>query len=145
MASAAADTWANELGTFLGKNPRKIINFKKCLPGESGGITIPGTIASLIGAASIGFTGFILSNSVDVKVLILILLAGFVGALVDSLVGATIQAQYKCPQCNKITEKLKHCGDNETKLIKGIKWINNDVVNWICTLSGAVLVLIFIL
>ena len=71
------------------------------------------------------------------EIFIIIIIAGVGGALVDSLLGATIQAQYKCPNCNKITEKLVHCENHHTVLIKGIRWINNDFVNFICTASGA--------
>lgn len=137
LAAATADTWATEFGTLLGKHPRKITNFKKCLPGESGGITIPGSIASLMGAASIGLSGYFLSEKIGLIVLILIILAGFFGSLMDSLLGATIQAQYKCPKCQKITEKLSHCSGIATELHKGLRWINNDFVNLMCTLCGA--------
>jgi len=143
LASAAADTWATEIGTLLGKKPRKITNFKKCLPGESGGITIPGTVASILGAASIGITGYLLSDSIDLNIFSFIIIAGVFGALVDSFVGATIQAQYKCPNCKKVTEKLNHCDDYETELLKGAKWINNDLVNLVCTLSGTLIILFF--
>ncbi|MBU4443583.1 DUF92 domain-containing protein, partial [bacterium] len=59
------------------------------------------------------------------------------------VLGATIQAQYKCPNCQKTTEKLIHCGSYKTNLISGIRWIDNDVVNLACTTSGALFVLLF--
>jgi len=55
--------------------------------------------------------------------------------LVDSWLGATIQAQYRCNACNKITEKRKHC-DSETNIVSGFSWLNNDGVNAICSLCG---------
>ena len=143
LAAAAADTWATEFGTLIGKHPRKITTFQKCLPGESGGITFPGTIAAILGAASIGLSGFFMPGNIGTNALILVIAAGFVGSLMDSLVGATLQAQYKCPNCEKITEKRLHCDGISTNLHKGIQWINNDLVNLICTLSGG-LVVIFI-
>lgn len=139
LASAAADTWATEFGTLLGKYPRKITNFQSVLPGESGGITLTGTLASILGAFSIGLTGYILSSDIDGKIFALIVLAGFSGALIDSILGATIQAQYRCPHCQKITEKQIHCGEYTTQLQKGIRPINNDVINLLCTLSGALI------
>lgn len=128
---------------MLGKHPRKITTFQKCLPGESGGITIPGTIASVFGASSIGLTGFLLFDT-GLKTLVFVIIAGVFGALMDSLFGATIQAQFKCPNCDKITEKLVHCDNHITKLHKGFQWINNDIVNLGCTLSGTLVIIILI-
>ncbi|MFP4547717.1 MAG: DUF92 domain-containing protein [Fidelibacterota bacterium] len=136
LAGAAADTWATEFGTLLGKNPRKITTFKRCLPGESGGVTIPGTLAAVFGAFSIGITGFLIADTVNVKILVMLVLAGLIGSLIDSILGATLQSQYKCITCYKITEKLIHC-EAKTTLFKGRPWINNDFVNLMCTLSGA--------
>jgi uncharacterized membrane protein len=65
------------------------------------------------------------------------MLAGISGSFIDSLLGGTIQATYKCTICNKYTERKNHCGIL-SKHIQGIQWINNDFVNWICALTGAV-------
>ena len=46
----------------------------------------------------------------------------------DSIFGSTIQVKYKCNVCSIITEKEEHC-DNETTVVSGLKFINNDVVN----------------
>ena len=76
--------------------------------------------------------------------LVSVVLAGFIGSFVDSLLGATIQAQYKCNVCSKITEKVFHCGE-VTDLIHGKVWINNDFVNFVCTTSGALAGLIIMI
>jgi len=70
----------------------------------------------------------------------LITLSGLIGAVIDSLLGATVQAIYFCPYCHKETERhpLHTCG-HETKFKRGLTWVNNDWVNAICTLSGAIL------
>jgi uncharacterized membrane protein len=57
----------------------------------------------------------------------------------DSLLGATLQAQYRCPVCRKITEKTSHCGQEIIPLERGYRMINNDVVNFCNTVAGGLL------
>jgi len=65
------------------------------------------------------------------------LFSGLVGSLADSLMGATIQAMYFCPICKKETERRVHNCGTPTLLQRGIPWFDNDVVNFLATLSGA--------
>lgn len=137
VAAATADTWGTEIGVFSKVKPRNILNFKKVPTGSSGGITILGTAGALLGSMVIaGIAGIFVKN---VNVIMIITISGFVASIVDSLLGATVQSQYQCPNCHKITEKTVHCNTHKTKLVSGWRWIDNDVVNGICTLSGAIL------
>jgi len=72
----------------------------------------------------------------------MVILAGVAGSLVDSLLGATVQAIYYCPACQKETEKhpLHHCG-TPTRQVRGLKWLNNDWVNFFAHFSGALIAL----
>jgi uncharacterized protein (TIGR00297 family) len=65
------------------------------------------------------------------------LLSGLAGSLADSLMGATIQAMYYCPTCKKETERRVHSCGTPTLPLRGIPWFDNDVVNFIATLFGA--------
>lgn len=140
ISAAMSDTWATEIGMILGKNPRLISNFNKVAPGTSGGITIAGLFGSLIGSIIIALSGIFLMRSVHelnfYKFLLIITLSGFGGGLLDSVLGATLQAKYKCTVCHKITEKRIHCSSHVTQRISGLQWMNNDTVNFINTLSG---------
>jgi uncharacterized membrane protein len=64
--------------------------------------------------------------------------AGTLGALVDSLLGATVQATYWCGACGEPTEAAVHlrCGRPST-LVHGWRWMNNDAVNALATAAGA--------
>ncbi len=139
LAAVNADTWATELGVLNPTAPRLITNGRKVERGTSGGVSAYGTLAAAGGATFIALLAALISP-LPLLFAASIALAGLFGALVDSLLGATVQAMYRCPQCNKETEKhpLHKCGA-PTVQIRGWKWLNNDLVNLACALSGAIL------
>lgn len=55
-------------------------------------------------------------------------------------VHSLFQAQYRCSICGISTERLTHCNDLDTVLHRGLRWMDNDVVNGFCALGGAALV-----
>ena len=65
---------------------------------------------------------------------LIITVSGFLGCVTDSILGAVVQAQYRCASCGRLTEKTEHHGEAAV-LVKGFKIMNNDVVNF---LSGMV-------
>lgn len=138
LASVTADTWATEIGFFSKVLPRLILNFKPVPSGTSGGLTILGTTASLVGAALIAVSGWIVADpgQMNFGIFTAIVLAGLAASLFDSLLGATIQAQFRCPQCQKLTEKTIHCGSVKTLHHSGWVWIDNDLVNLLAAVFG---------
>ncbi|MCF7804847.1 MAG: DUF92 domain-containing protein [Candidatus Marinimicrobia bacterium] len=144
LAAATADTWATELGVFSRQQPRSLLTLQPVAMGTSGGITLFGTLGATAGAAVLGFSGWIVSPQFSLGSLGIVTLAGLVGSMVDSILGATVQAQYKCPTCDKITEKTEHCGNNPLHHIRGFRLINNDVVNLACTVAGALAVIFLV-
>ena len=143
LAAATADTWGTEIGIFARSEPRHILTFDKVPAGTSGGVTILGTSGFFMGAGILTLSGIFPVSGSIIRLFIIVALSGILGALIDSVIGATLQAQYSCPQCQKTTEKLIHCGSHQTTLISGIRWIDNDIVNLACTGSGALFVLLF--
>ncbi len=148
MAAANADTWATELGILNPGKPIKITSGKPVEPGTSGAISLVGTLASTTGAALIAFLGWLLRpaawNALNgFEFFAMITICGLAGSLVDSVLGATFQAIYYCPHCQKETEKhpLHGCGAI-TQLLRGKKWIDNDWVNLGCTLAAAIFIVI---
>lgn len=149
LSAATADTWATELGILSSQPPRMITTGQPASPGASGGVTPLGLSASLVGGAFLGVCAVLLlyltpnvrtqpPASYSWALLpALCALAGFVGAAFDSLLGATWQATYFCGPCAKTTERtLHHCGA-ATRLVRGVGWLDNDVVNIFATLAGA--------
>lgn len=144
LAAVTADTWATEIGVFSKIAPRDILTFKRVPPGTSGGITLLGLAGGLLGSFLIVFIGSFVTKRYDdltqaTALFITVIGAGLLGSIVDSIIGATIQAQYQCGTCGKITEKKIHCQTTKTKLTSGFNLVDNDVVNGICALSGALI------
>jgi uncharacterized protein (TIGR00297 family) len=129
LAAAAADTWATELGQRYGGVPRLITSGRPVQPGESGGITLVGTVAAVCGALVVALSESGLRPHSG------IVPAGLLGALADSVLGASVQARYACPACAARTEQPEHCG-RPGQLISGCAWITNDTVNVLATLIG---------
>ena len=139
LAAVNADTWATELGVLNPTPPRMITDLRKRVEkGTSGGISIFGTFASLMGSFVIALPTSLFTD--NWSLLPLITLAGLAGSLFDSFLGATVQAMYYCPTDQKETEKhpLHTCG-TETVHIRGWKWLNNDWVNFACGAFGVMI------
>ncbi len=145
LAAVNADTWATELGVLNATAPRMITDLRKRVEkGTSGGISLFGTLASLLGSLAIALPAVWLSPAgmLDANYFLLITAAGLAGSLFDSLLGATVQAMYFCPADQKETEKypLHTCG-TQTIHIRGWKWLDNDWVNFACGAFGSLIAL----
>ena len=148
LAAVNADTWATELGVLNPTQPRMITNLgKRVEKGTSGGISLFGTLASLLGAAVIALPAVYLSpvGPLSLNSFFLISLSGLAGSLFNSFLGATVQAMYYCPTDEKETEKhpLHTCG-TQTVHIRGWEWLDNDWVNFACSAFGMAVAFLFL-
>jgi uncharacterized protein (TIGR00297 family) len=143
IASVCADTWATEIGTLVKTKTLNILTLKRVDQGISGGISFPGTSGALAGAFIIALTSLPWLESNVISSICIIVIAGFFGNIIDSIIGAAFQSQYKCTVCSRLTERKIHCG-SKTELLKGIGWINNDAVNLGAGISGGILSLLFL-
>jgi uncharacterized protein (TIGR00297 family) len=143
LAAVTADTWGTEIGVLSKTQPVSILTLKPVPLGTSGGISLIGSIGALAGSLVLVGVGA-LSSPYHSSQLIkagefsLLTLAGFGAGMFDSFLGATLQAQYQCEVCHKMTEKKNHC-QNPSRLLRGHPWMNNDVVNILCALAGVAL------
>jgi uncharacterized protein (TIGR00297 family) len=141
LAAVNADTWSTELGVLNPSLPRLITNWKAVERGTSGGISLYGSLAGAGGAGLIALLAGLVRPSGNFWAIAgIATLGGLAGTMFDSLLGATVQAIYHCPQCDKETEKhpVHTCG-TETVRVRGWSWLNNDMVNLGCALAGAVI------
>lgn len=148
LAAATADTWATEIGSSSGALPRQIISRKQVQPGESGGVTAPGTVASAGGALLIAGTAGVagrvwIGSRMPTGLSGAVFLAGITGSLVDSVTGELVQERRYCEHCDVMTEKAVHGCGHPAVHVAGVRWITNDVVNVLCTASGALAALCF--
>ena len=134
LAASTADTWATEIGSLATRPPRSILTWRPVAPGTSGGVNLLGMLAMLAGAAFIAFGARALAIAVPVAAVVL---AGFLGAIADSIVGATLQDRRWCDTCQKSTERMIHGCGTPTRHAGGITIVDNDLVNLIATFAGA--------
>ena len=147
LAAATADTWATEVGVLSKRRPRLITTGAQVHAGTSGAVSLLGSAAALSGALFIGLAAGLLGRFPEggyfqvgsaLAAVSAALIGGTVGSLADSLLGATIQASYHCPTCDKPTESRVHRCGTRTTLTRGVDWVNNDLVNLAATVTGAV-------
>lgn len=135
LAASAADTWATEIGTWLGGTPRSAWNWRRVAPGTSGGMTTAGTIAMVVGATVVALVVYALKwghgHALGA------LLGGLGGAVADTVIGATLQERRRCLGCGEHTERVVHSCGSKTRVSRGISGLGNDTVNFIATVIGS--------
>jgi uncharacterized protein (TIGR00297 family) len=141
MATVTADTWATELGVLSARPPHLITTWQPVEPGTSGGVTIAGLAASSAGALVIGLTLLVAELAERSAwwpwLVAVALLGGLGGSLTDSLLGATAQAIYRTGSGE--TERRTTPDGTPNPLLRGLSWMNNDVVNFLSSLVGGVI------
>lgn len=142
LATTNADTWATEIGLLNRRAPRLITTGRTVPPGTSGGISPLGVGAAAAGAVLIGGVAVVgqrLTGERARWLLPLALVAGLGGSFADSLLGATVQARYRCPRCGVATERTVHRCGTPTVLVGGCRALDNDAVNFVASVCGAAL------
>lgn len=141
LVAAGADTLATETGTLWRGRPWSLRTGGLVPTGSSGAVSLPGTLGMVLGAWLLAltsqFTGLIPADRV-----FHVTLAGIAGATADTLVGAWWQARRWCPTCERETEQTVHQCGTTTQPWRGLPWLDNDRVNFLCTAVGAATVLL---
>ena len=135
VAAAAADTWATEVGTRWGGQPRSLATGHRTAPGESGAVTLAGVAASV--AASFVIAGAAQFGTRTRPARTMSCAAGgLAGSLADSVLGALVQEQRWCERCGARTELAVHTCGHRTYRHSGVRALNNDVVNLLGIIAG---------
>ena len=141
FASSNADTWASELGVLSRRVPVSLPGFRPVPRGISGGVSVAGCAASLAGAVFIalifaaGDRRLHLFSGGFIPVTAFVAVAGFLGSLLDSILGGTLQAQYRprdAADLDRLATTERALSDDGTpnRLVRGLAFVNNDVVNF---------------
>ncbi len=109
LAEATADTVASEMGEVLGGRTLLLTTFREVAPGTDGGLSVAGTLLGVIAALSITAVTAAL-HPLGLLEAAIVLAAGVLGLLFDSLLGATVERR---------------------------GWIGNDLVNFASTAFAA--------
>ncbi len=136
LAEAFADTAASGFGVFASK-VYDVFRMKETKPGLSGGMSVIGTASSLCAAIAIS-TIALAFDIVNIKFMLIIAGAAFLGAVFDSMLGSLLQVKFECKTCGEITEREIHC-KKPTKKCAGFYFFDNDVVNFFSGFFAAVL------
>lgn len=151
-AAATADTWGTEIGTLAKHLPYSIVTFRPLATGLSGGITFPGTLAEAAGALWIAVVAVsairLIPNASTVfpleplRAVAAIASGGMFGAVIDSLLGATVQELRSCSSCGRTCETNPHVCGHATERVRGIPGFTNDAVNALATAGGAAIAML---
>lgn len=145
IAESCGDTWASELGSvWTNGDPFLITTLKRVPKGTNGGVSLAGMVFSALAGGFIGmvyyltvlvFVGPSMLNGIPPQSILIVVgaLAGFLGSLLDSFLGATLQYSGKEVKTGRIVEEpgpgVKH--------ISGIKILDNHSVNLVSNLLTA--------
>jgi len=137
LAASAADTWATEIGTLSEGDPWSVLTWRRVAAGTSGAASVPGSLAMIAGALFVGMLIFALGWTVQVAARVAA--GGVVGAMVDTVLGATVQSRRWCEQCARETERMTHDCGTTTRPARGLQWVDNDLVNFLSNTAGGML------
>lgn len=142
VSESMADTMAGEIGILSKEIPVSVLTGKPMPKGESGAVTTLGLLASLVSAllcamvwqSSLLYPGWHAAKGVAV-----VTSCAFLGGVFDSVLGATCQALYRDEERGKLTERDHDSQGKPLELEKGLRWMDNDMVNFLSNLFATCL------
>jgi len=141
LSVSCADTLSSDFGRVWGGSPRNIITGKRMIKGVSGGVTGAGFVGAFLGAVSIAIFVFwteLSSLGSSVSAFWLLAFFGFIGSILDSVLGVLFQAKYLDDSGNQVDSSES----GRRSLNAGYRWVTNDVVN---AVTGVLMLLVAVM
>ena len=141
LSVSCADTLSSDFGRVWGGSPRNIITGKRMIKGVSGGVTGAGFVGAFLGAVSIAIFVFwseLSSLGSSVSIFWLVAVFGFIGSILDSVLGILFQAKYLDEMGNQVDSS-----ESGRRIMNaGFRWVTNDVVN---AVTGVLMLLVAVM
>jgi uncharacterized protein (TIGR00297 family) len=141
LSVSCADTLSSDFGRVWGGSPRNIITGKRMIKGVSGGVTGAGFVGAFLGAVSIAIFVFwteLSSLGSSVSAFWLVAVFGFIGSILDSVLGVLFQAKYLDEMGNQVDSSES----GRRSMAAGYRWVTNDVVN---AITGVLMLLVAVM
>lgn len=145
IAATTADTWATEIGRAIGGVPWSVRSRERVPAGTSGAVSGAGTLATIAGAIFIALTAWLLRSISPVEghptvsAAIAIGVAGALGSVIDSILGATLQARFACALCGHRSESpAPHLPGHRMSPASGVSWLTNSAVNLAAAMTAGI-------
>ena len=141
LSVSCADTLSSDFGRVWGGSPRNIITGKRMIKGVSGGVTGAGFVGAFLGAVSIAIFVFwteLSSLGSSVSAFWLVAVFGFIGSILDSVVGVLFQAKY----LDEMGTQVDSSESGRWSMAAGYRWVTNDVVN---AVTGLLMLLVAVM
>ena len=141
LAVSCADTLSSDFGRVWGGSPRNVITGNPMIKGVSGGVTGAGFVGALLGAVSIAIFVFwseLSSLGSSASLFWILVIFGFIGSILDSVLGVLFQAKYLDEMGNQVDSS-----DGGRRIMNaGFRWVTNDVVNGV---TGILMLLVAVM
>ncbi|XP_071941619.1 transmembrane protein 19-like isoform X2 [Antedon mediterranea] len=147
IACCSGDTLASEIGSVLGPiQPKLITTWARVPRGTNGAVSLIGLAASFLGGLAVGlafYIGLYLSLLLPTQevtvyqwpVILFGAVAGLLGSLIDSFLGATLQYSGFCDDKRIVVD----FPSDSTKHISGVPVLDNNGVNMFSSLFTALI------
>jgi uncharacterized protein (TIGR00297 family) len=141
VSQAIGDTWASEIGSVFGSSsPLLITTLQRVPAGTNGGVSAVGIVASIVGGASVGLVYVLAASALGgepsfIAWLTIGAVCGFVGSMIDSLLGATLQLSMFDAKKRRVVS-TRGAG---VVHVSGVDILDNHQVNLVSNCSTALL------